>query len=189
MKKTLITTIVGAALTCAASAQITVAWTQVGSDVIAHYTGTINTTYSTNFVDANNMTNTISAYPTEFHALSGVIPRDYVYGFTGTTFMDSPGLGGAQFQTGDILSIEGQYSAMTFDGNLGSTNLGSYTVNGSLRWTGKDLANYNIRSGDVGGFGAGADERVLFTVAPVPEPSSTALLGLGALGLLVRRKR
>ena len=27
------------------------------------------------------------------------------------------------------------------------------------------------------------------SIAPVPEPSSTALLGLGALGLLARRKR
>ncbi len=36
-----------------------------------------------------------------------------------------------------------------------------------------------------------SNEEVIFdlNVTPVPEPSSTALLGLGALGLLVRRKR
>lgn len=36
---------------------------------------------------------------------------------------------------------------------------------------------------------AGADGNISFSLGAVPEPSSTALLGLGSLGLLLRRRR
>ena len=42
---------------------------------------------------------------------------------------------------------------------------------------------------DSNGFDTEGGQTVTFAVNSVPEPSSTALLGLGAMGLLVRRKR
>ena len=42
---------------------------------------------------------------------------------------------------------------------------------------------------DSNGFDTEGGETITFSVVNVPEPSSSALLGLGAIGLLVRRKR
>lgn len=72
---------------------------------------------------------------------------------------------GSEVDAGDIMTFSG-----SFDHNLGAIsyentfNVGTYT-------------------------GAYNGEALTFVVSPVPEPSSALLLGIGSLGLLVRRKR
>lgn len=61
-------------------------------------------------------------------------------------------------------------------------------ISGSLTFTNMDIAGGGFTGDDVGSF-VGGGNLVTFTVATVPEPSSTLLLCLGSLGLLARRKR
>jgi len=96
--------------------------------------------------------------------MSGVDPSQVVWLINdgdATANHGDPILGGYSFE-GTIINLEGKV-----------------TIGGEGQFSGQVYAK-EIKLGSDGSF---------VTVVTVPEPSSTALLGLGALGLLIRRKR
>lgn len=64
---------------------------------------------------------------------------------------------------------------------------GTYT--GTLATTAQSAAPDDIGNGARIGTDGGVEFSVIVTAIPVPEPSSTALFGLGGLALMARRKR
>ena len=103
---------------------------------------------------------------------------------------------------GSVVTSTGAGFAASFDGftggSIGSTDEGdSYNANGEVFTgstfdfdsTGTLVPSETLLLTGVSGavFSSGVDFGI--TVEEVPEPSSTALLGLGALGFLVRRRR
>ena len=103
------------------------------------------------------------------------------------------------FSVGSLVTSSGGDFAASFDGFTGgAANIDpgeSFIANGETFTSAAfDLASSPsetlLVSGDVGNiFVAGLDFGVTVEAVPIPEPSSTALLGLGALGFLARRRR
>ena len=102
------------------------------------------------------------------------------------------------FSVGSVVTSTDDEFAASFDGFTGGTvNIGageSFFANGETF----DSASFNLASpsetllidnvlGNI--FTAGLNFGITVEAVPIPEPSSTALLGLGALGFLVRRRR
>ena len=186
MKKTLITFIVGAALTCAASAQVTVTWSQSGDNMVASVTGSFATAglglFDGAFVDkalADNrrLYNNVGGEGTYFRVDGGDYPR----------FMTTD-IGLADAQTGEFgisftMQDDGDHFYLVKDGILATDTIVS--LNGTLIWNNKNIGDYGINNHV---YTLPTGQTITSGVA-VPEPSSTALLGLGALGLLIRRKR
>ncbi|MGJ8673945.1 PEP-CTERM sorting domain-containing protein [Rubritalea sp.] len=71
---------------------------------------------------------------------------------------------------------------------LDSSYVSGSAINSTITFTGTSASTLGLDSGtDFAGTLANGD--TIGSVAAVPEPSSTALLGLGSLGLILRRRR
>jgi len=132
---------------------------------------------------------------------SATIRMNQIGSATGGSFnftMDSTGVSSI---VGDLgfswLSIAG--ASLNVDGSAYSGGAGSYTLvdsnnfgammsAGSIAVTGlgTEGIDYNVVITDIAGGGVGRDTIILNVV---PEPSSTALLGLGGLALVLRRRK
>lgn len=94
--------------------------------------------------------------------------------------------------TVDLFSVDGDQNGSLLSATIGgtnSTNFFTFTTEVIATNASDDLSiSIDSNSGNFGQFGFGG-----YTVAtlavPVPEPSSTALFGLGGLALLLRRRR
>lgn len=103
-------------------------------------------------------------------AAAGTVSFDWSY-----SSFDDPGYDGGFYVVTDLSNW---IFLSTTDGETGSI---SFDVAAG------ELFGFNIYSED-GLFGAGALTITNFS-APVPEPTSLALLGIGAIGLVARRRR
>ena len=151
--------------------------------------------------DTSGFNQNISA-TTEYTISSAVAPTSVKFSIFGNFVADAFSssitlLGGATWDTttagstiGDLdITYSNGFRTATYTNNTGGNGIGTFV--GTLESTG------NITGWSINQVGSrGTDPRPYTgitlsstTVAVVPEPSSTALLGLGALGLLGRRKR
>lgn len=108
-------------------------------------------------------------------------------------FFDATGGGGSSLGTVVLAngkSITGSSDAATPGGAWNDKNWSLYTANGSVPTNTQSFRITYSSVTDVAGTAGGNDayaDNVEFTV--VPEPSSTALLGLGGLALILRRRK
>ena len=201
MKKTIITTIVGAALTCAASAQF------VTNGDFSNITGL-------SLDNSSIWPGLYTGVPVGWSSSSSIDVLQTSYqndpaGF-GATYIDVHDTDSSSSLWQDVGGlVAGQLYSVSYDwGNWASNDPYDMTISmgaGSSSHAGSGLV---LAQGDAFEFIAGSTTETLnvtfnhtngdsntgfnttnFVVTAVPEPSSTALLGLGALSLVFRRKR
>jgi len=167
-------------LTGGAEAAVIINFEELGGGVIATTSGSIvvPNTFANNFSGTVNATD-----PDTFLYATGSVDR-----YTGGT---NPSVGPT------IQANTASGSTFGFDVSsfyvAASTPVGSsYTPNTTWTWTSADLASIGLGSLDSTptlAFTTSEGDTISFTATTVPEPSSAFLLGLGALGLVSRRKR
>ena len=117
----------------------------------------------------------------------------YVAGGTGSTFatMTVP-LSSLNLSVGDsfyfdVVSSYASPGGQSAYGALDNTSWPAETDGSYQPWNGSTNPNYYDSATDAGGtkFGTAA---TLYTVAAVPEPATCALLGLGSLFMIIRRR-
>ena len=172
------------AMTSHSQAAVIVTFKQAGPDVVATWSGSLNAgSWSSDFTDVS----VVGAVNSWFFGLSGdyEIYSGGVVNLTGldgliTAFTGSAGFDGGLFYVGgindDIIPGSSIYNfdtlgvSQTF-GNQTLVDIGATSFNNTLAWTSS----------------LGGTNTISYTT--IPEPSSTALIGLGALALAVRGRR
>lgn len=166
----------------AAHSAIVIVALETGGDVVFSYSGTIDTTGA-----SIAGTQTGSAY-------SGIIPNLGIVGNSGTPYDGYAitgggifGVGGntvATISTGDSFQIRSNDFRLRLPDNYVSGT----TISGDITFTGTDFTTLGVDSSSNITWNLPNDSISLQFTA-IPEPSSTALLGLGGLAFALRRRR
>jgi len=157
---------------------------QSGSNVLASGSGTINTASFGSHSTAS-WSGMVVAY--EAMVFVGVSSDVFVYPIAGPQSFGSGDRFVADSNTGDVFGIYGNNLYTPASYSSGAQLSGTSTYNS------KTIAALGMTPGTytwTWGSGATADSAQLIVgTAPVPEPSACVLLGLGAAGLVARRRR
>jgi len=177
-------------MTSHSQAAVIVYFEQVGANVVATWTGSIDVgTWATDFTMDWSVVPGASASPDALFGLSGGIEA-YAGGMSSATGLDgsigafsgSAGYSDDTFYIGGSENNLGPGSSIYNFNTLGVTQtfinvslvaIGAASFNNTLAWTSSAVGTNTIS----------------YTTGAVPEPSSTALIGIGALALAVRRRR
>jgi len=173
-------------MTSHSQAAVIVYFEQVGADVVATWTGSFDAGL---WLGAVAYTSQNSAWS---DGLYGLVGETEVYWHGGSSptgldgsigaFTGSAGFNNNVFYVAGIINGIGPGSHIHNFDTLGVTQtfigvslagIGAASFNNTLAWTSS----------------AGGTNTISYTTGAVPEPSSTALLALGSLGLAVRRRR
>lgn len=171
-------------MTSHSQAAVIVQFEQVGSDVVATWSGSIDagswtndfTQLSATFAGANGLYGVALDYETYDGGSASVTTLNgTVDSFTGSAgFIDGEffvaGVDDNAAPLSSIYDFDSLGVSQTFENNT-LADIGADSFDNTLAWTSS----------------AGGTNTISFTT--VPEPSSTALLGLSTLGLLLRRHR
>lgn len=146
--------------------------------------------------DANGHRNTIEGADSEGLSFTGLQLTNFVAGSSGLTMADFTDLTFSSITTNNG-GNNGDFIATSFDsfgGNTVSTNLKNLPATNTLDLTA--LSNYSAPATDLYAQATGSARWAVTGVAVtlespinVPEPSSSALLGLSGLALILRRRK
>jgi len=172
-------------MTSHSKAAVIVKFEQVGTDVVATWTGSIDLGVVNRILTLSGK----SAFIRQLYATAGS-NKEFKGGVAATTSLDgtiagfgaSAGFNNGNFWIGNTISSDptntslynfgsGGVNVFQTFGNQTLAGIGASAFNDTLAWTSSE----------------GGTNTISYTT--VPEPSSTALLGLGALALAVRRRR
>jgi len=186
MKKTIIMSLVGAALTVAANAAVTVTFKQVGTSVVAEYKGSLDLS-EFNWNDAS-LKDLHSMREDGFWSVGSPTQTIFIDKSADSFFLNGQDLGVADSQSGTSFGYDNTQKFYFSAADIVGTVL---NVDGSMTWNNKNLAAHMPVEGVVFNVwnSAGDQAQTITQVVSVPEPSSAALLGLGAFALLIRRKK
>ncbi len=116
---------------------------------------------------------------------TGIFPEN----FTGSPVMGIGGAADADYGSGDVFGLLVAGNALGFVATYTSQGYISGTpLAGTMGFQGETLASMGLTPGTYQYAWGPANARESVTVQVVPEPSA-AVLGLGALGLMLRRRR
>jgi len=189
LRASLATSTILALLTSGLNAAVVICFEQVGNNVIASTSGSFTVPDASDQVTGLSYSrNQISSGPDRFGytgSPTGLFNDVYQNGFhttSGLNFNPDP-----NSATGDTFYYSQNNVAVSRSAAAGSI----YTPNTTWTWNNNTLAGIGLGSlttaEEVVYTSAGGD--TISFVSKVPEPSSTLLLGLGGLGLILRRKR
>ncbi len=171
-------------MTLQSQAAVVVSFEQVDDDVVATWSGTLDfgqvpgydSFFSSTQADDNNLISVSSPVfkytgndTSVGDFVGGVITNQSGHvGFTQNTFYIGET---AEFEGDSIVNFDTLGASQTFGGQT-LLELGAQSFDNTLAWTSSagDTVSYT-------------------TVTPLPEPSSTALIGLGALAVMIHRRR
>jgi hypothetical protein len=171
-------------MTSHSQAAVTVLFKQVGDDVVARWTGTVDLGNSW-FSDYNKIGGRASG---EDSLYSFVGDYELFDGGTAESLTGFGGIVGGSTGTGGFNGVQ-FFIGGANDGAAPSSSIFDFDGLGvSQTWSNKTLADIGAASfNDTTAWTSSAEDTVSFTT--VPEPSSTALVGLGALAIALHRRR
>ena len=177
-----------AVIPSAANATVTLNISQVGSNVVASGSGSLNLTGLTEYEKASALAGEINAAAAFAEVGDG---GQWMDGFTGLTSYPTslgPGTGSifSSSVTGDPFAVYGAFGMLWLpDGYVSGS-----AIAGTATWLNQSVASLGLTPGTYP-FAAPADTVVVNIEGAVPEPASWALmlLGFGAIGWAMRCRR
>lgn len=184
MKKTLIT-LFGVAIIGNAQAAISIILTEVGSDVVATYSGTVNIT-DLGFPGSGSISSYIDSGDASIAMGSSASAAPYTVAFTSkpANFGTSLGFASASSFSGDGFDISSSFNYLAVPAGYVSNTF----LSGSATWAGQTFASLALTPGSytwTWGSGPNADSATL----QIPEPSSAVFAGIASGAFLLRRRR
>ena len=174
-----------------ARAAFIVTMQQVGSNVVATGSGSINTASLTDVSGASVAGRVWPDFPVGSYLQLGSPSATGISGqlYTSISGPSTFGTGGETYATsgsGDLVGVTANYGLF-----LPLMYPSGAALSDTDTWSGATLSGLGVTPGNYTwnwGTGPTADSFTLDVVAPVPEPASLGLLGIGALALLGRRR-
>jgi hypothetical protein len=184
------TLVVAAGLVALASpparAALTINIQQVGLDVVATASGTVNLS-GLSLVTPNGSTSSAFLFPVGGYISMGTPGPSAVYsGFTTSGSLGSGGFTSASSTSGDLIAPDGGDNYLFLPhGYVSGTSISATTS-----WNNKTFAGLGLTEGSSLTLSWASDSVTVNVVTPVPEPMAAILPGFGALlvGAILRRR-
>jgi hypothetical protein len=168
-----------------------VTFSQVGSDVLASGTGTIDLNGLTPVTSGSTVPQVGPTFATEATGAAGGI--DEYSGASGPTSFGPGVFTNATTGTGDLVAIQQLLGETAGFVDVPTGYTSGASLSDTATYAGQSFASLGLTPGSylyTFGSGADADTFTVDVAAPVPEPASLTLLGIAAgFGLVARRRR
>jgi hypothetical protein len=182
--------VAAAAIPAAADATVTIDINQVGGDVVATLSGDLNLTGLSLQPNPYSLSAGIEGQSAYIGMGAGGESMAGYLGLSGPLNFGTGGYVPSSSSTGDAFSLNGSGFGPTYvfvpDGYVSGTAL-----SGTTTWSGTTLALLGLAPGQYTFSGPRLDQVIINIAGGVPEPGTWAmmLVGFGAIGFAMRRKR